>query len=127
MTRTFRKKSKGSEHLDDEAAYMALATSNNQGELSPLEIGIHALHYIEPEEGGRGKKGGVRDYARQVGKDERYLRQLRDAAQVAETAELTPQFSDKAQHLAAAHKLPQSLWPVACEGQRSGIGFVGGG
>src|SRR5574337_416176 len=33
--------------MDDETAYMALATSNSQGELSPLEIGLHALHRSE--------------------------------------------------------------------------------
>jgi hypothetical protein len=35
--------------LDDEAAYMELATSNAQGELSPLEIGLHALQFVLPE------------------------------------------------------------------------------
>ena len=32
--------------MDDDEAYMALATSNNQGELAPLEIGLHALERV---------------------------------------------------------------------------------
>jgi hypothetical protein len=32
--------------MDDERAFMELATSNNQGELAPLEIGIHALKAV---------------------------------------------------------------------------------
>ena len=36
---------------------MAVATSNNRGELSPLEIGIHALNNGWLSKGGRGEKG----------------------------------------------------------------------
>ena len=47
------------QELDDDAAYMTLASSNNQGELSPLEIGLHALHCETLASGGRGQKGGT--------------------------------------------------------------------
>ena len=47
--------------LDDDAAYMALVTSNSQGELSPLEIGLHALHCAESAQGKKG--GGIAAYA----------------------------------------------------------------
>jgi len=37
-----------------DAAYMLLATANAQGELSALEVGMHALHCVE-----KGKHGAV--------------------------------------------------------------------
>lgn len=45
--------------MGDDEAYMALVTSNSQGELSPLEIGMHALHCVGLSKGGRGQKGGL--------------------------------------------------------------------
>ncbi|GAB6188157.1 DNA N-6-adenine-methyltransferase [Thermopirellula anaerolimosa] len=103
------------EPLDDEAALMELVLSNNQGELSPLEIGLHALKAVPLEKGGRGNAGGLREYARRIGKDESYIRQLRNAAEViASVDKLRSQlrsFDNKAQHLAAVHRLPRSQWP----------------
>jgi len=49
--------------LDDEAAFMELALSNLQGEVSPLEFGIHALNAVPKVAGGRGNKGGFSEYA----------------------------------------------------------------
>lgn len=46
-------------HMDDDEAYMQLALGNVQGELSPLEIGMHALRAVPLAEGGRGLKGGI--------------------------------------------------------------------
>jgi ParB/RepB/Spo0J family partition protein len=101
--------------MTDDEAYMQLALGNVQGELSPLEIGRHALG-LEDGEKGRGIKGGFREYARQIGKDESYVRQIRKAAEVLGTmpknAELTPHFLGKAQHLAAIHSTPLELWPL---------------
>lgn len=68
--------------LSDEDAYMALILDNRQGELSPLEIGIHALGTIDKGSPGRGKKGGIAQYAREVGKTQQYLSQLVAAAEV---------------------------------------------
>lgn len=45
--------------MSDEDAYMALVTSNSQGGLSPLEIGMHALHCVALSKGGRGQEGAV--------------------------------------------------------------------
>ena len=67
--------------MDDEQAYMALVEANNQGELAPLEIGIHLLG-VELGKPGRGIEGGLREYARRTGKQEANLRRLRDAAAV---------------------------------------------
>lgn len=101
--------------MDDETAYMALATSNSQGELSPLEIGLHALHCVGLSEGGRGKKGGLSAYAEAIGKSEGFIRQIRNAAKVAANLVVNYDLSDKTQHLAAIHALPQSCWAAAVQ------------
>ena len=102
------------EPLDDEQALMELVLSNNQGELSPLEIGLHALKAVPPGKGGRAVTGGIREYARRLGKTHGYVAQLRSAAEVfLLTEKLVSQltsFADKAQHLAAIHRLPQDRW-----------------
>jgi len=106
--------------IDEDQAYMVLATANAQGELSPLEIGMHALHYVEKATGGRGQKGGLSAYAEAVGKNAGDLSKYRNAASVIETMGTFQGFTvsaylDKAAHLAAIHKLP----PEA-EGKRAG-------
>ena len=50
--------------------------------MTSLEIGCHALEAVKPGNGGRGKKGGLREYAKAIGKDERNLRSYRDEAEV---------------------------------------------
>jgi len=102
--------------LDDDEAYMMLATCNAQGELSPLEIGLHALHCVELGAGGRGKKGGMRGYAERVGKDEKTIRRAKDGAEVAlKCGHVSAFLHDKTAHLAAIHALPQTLWKGAVE------------
>lgn len=100
--------------MTDDEAYMALVLDNRQGELSPLEIGIHALEVVGKAKAGRGKKGGLAAYARDLGKDQSYLTRLAQAARVAKSM---PQgidlcsLMDKAKHLEAIHTLPESFWP----------------
>jgi site-specific DNA-methyltransferase (adenine-specific) len=90
--------------MDDDAAYMALATSNNQGELAPLEIGLHALECVgRDEKRGRGKKGGLAEHAAKIGKSKQYLSQLVAAAEVAKVSSQLDALLDKAQHLHAIH------------------------
>jgi N6-adenosine-specific RNA methylase IME4/ParB-like chromosome segregation protein Spo0J len=96
--------------LDEEGAYMELLTANSQGELSPLEVGMHALHYVAKAKGGRGKKGGLSEYAVRVGRDGGLLTHYRNAAEVAQTLDSSQEFLDKAKHLAAIHKLPKECW-----------------
>jgi site-specific DNA-methyltransferase (adenine-specific) len=97
--------------LDDEAAFMELVLANNQGELSPLEYGMHVLKYVELSEGGRGKKGGLSEYARVVGKDRRSVRDWGDAAIVAKNLGVNPQvLLEFTTHLAAIHKAPADDW-----------------
>jgi hypothetical protein len=92
--------------MDDDQAYMALATSNNQGELAPLEIGLHALECVGKAKPGRGKKGGLADYGRKISKTHQYLSQLIAAAEVAtKSASQLADLLFKAQHLHAIHGL----------------------
>lgn len=102
------------EELDEEGAYMVLATANAQGELSPLEIGMHALHYVEK---GQGKKGsGLEGYAVMIGKKRQNVSAYRDGAKVASHIIMrSDDLIDKAHHLAAIHKLPESAWNEAVE------------
>src|SRR5690554_1303263 len=73
------------EDLDDDAAFMELVMSNNQGELSPLEIGIHALKAVPLGKRGRGNKGGgMKEYAGKIGKDAGNVTRYRNAAEVAD-------------------------------------------
>lgn len=107
------------EPLDDEAALMELVLSNNQGELSPLEIGLHVLKAVPPGDRGRGITGGLREYARRIGKSQGYIWQLRNAAEVLSFCDkMTGRpviFCDKAQHLAEVYKLPRERWPEFVE------------
>jgi DNA modification methylase len=100
--------------MDDDTAYMALATSNNQGELAPLEIGLHALECVGKAKAGRGKKGGLSDYGRKISKTHQYLSQLIAAAEVAtKSASQLADLLFKAQHLHAIHSEDrQELWPL---------------
>ena len=102
--------------MDDDDAYMALATSNSQGELSPLEIGMHALHHVGLSEGGRGKKGGLSEYAVAIGRAYSTVAELVSAARVSENSTLERRvLLDKTKHLASIHSLPQSAWQVAVD------------
>jgi site-specific DNA-methyltransferase (adenine-specific) len=101
--------------LDDEEAFMELVLANNQGELSPLEYGIHVLKYVESSEGGRGKKGGLSEYARAVGRSEKRMRVNKDAAIVALNLGDVAELLDKANHLAAIHKAPEQYWQKLTE------------
>jgi ParB-like chromosome segregation protein Spo0J len=103
------------EPMDDDAALMELVLSNRQGELSPLEIGMHVLKAVPLETGGRGKEGGLSEYAKAIGKSNGYLTQVRQAAEVLEACKPFSQLNgllDKAQHLAAIHALPRERWPA---------------
>ena len=102
--------------MDDDEAYMALATSNNQGELAPLEIGLHALFSVATQKGGSGKKGGIRAYARSIGKDPANVSRYRDGAEVfvvvRNCCNDTTVLREKAQHLYVIHSAEHALWPV---------------
>lgn len=99
--------------MDDDEAFMLLVLENTQGELAPLEIGMHALRAVPLAEGGRGKRGGLSEYADRLGRDKGYLSTLRSAAGVVETVGSTQHFLlDRAQHLYEISKAPHDVWPV---------------
>ena len=64
--------------MDDETAYMELVKSNSQGELSALEIGIHALGSVEKSQGKKG--GGLKLHAGEIGKSNDSIEQWTKAA-----------------------------------------------
>ena len=89
---------------------MQLVLANTQGELSPLEIGMHALKAVSPAERIAGK--GLKEYATRLGVSGAYIGQLRSAAEVMTAAKLEFSsqigLSDKAKHLyeiSRAHRL----------------------
>lgn len=65
------------EVLDDETAFYELIRNNNQGELSPLEIGLHALEFVEAYE-----NGGIKRYAEKIGYKDSSVSEYRQAAKV---------------------------------------------
>jgi site-specific DNA-methyltransferase (adenine-specific) len=101
--------------MDDDAAYMALATSNNQGELAPLEIGLHALDAVPLEKGVKG--GGLAAYAKRIGKQKQHVSTYRKGAEVYRHVSATCNNDvtgcrDKAHHLGCiADEERRDLWP----------------
>jgi ParB/RepB/Spo0J family partition protein len=108
--------------MDDDAVYMALVTSNTQGELTPLEIGLHALECVEKAQGKRG--GGLEEYARALGKSRPAISQFRAAAEVySELRKLTNEvalLANKATHLFELHSAPRETWPLLAEAMLNG-------
>lgn len=98
--------------LDDDEAFMQLVLSNTQGELSPLEIGMHALRAVPPGKGGRGITGGLSEYARRIGRSKSAVSMLRSAAEVAETVQSSERFplTENATHLYEVSRTPRPCW-----------------
>lgn len=95
--------------MSDDEAYMELALGNVQGELTPLEIGVHALKI----DGRQGREGGLAEYARQIGKTRQTISSNRMAAEVLldikSQVDLT-YYVNRAESLAAIYKTHRSLW-----------------
>jgi site-specific DNA-methyltransferase (adenine-specific) len=69
--------------MTDEEAFMDLVRSNTQGELSPLEIGIHALECIEKNINRHSKSGeGLSGYAEMIGKSNSHVSNCKQSAMV---------------------------------------------
>jgi site-specific DNA-methyltransferase (adenine-specific) len=104
------------EEMDDETAFMLLVLANNQGELDPLEIGIHAFEAVPEGKRGRGNKGGgLKEYASKIGKHAGLVTEYRQAGEVVKKIHSSESFIGKAKHLAAIHKLPQECWQAGAE------------
>lgn len=101
--------------ISDDEAFMLLATSNEQGELTPLELGLHALKGATRY----GRNGtGVKAYAEAVGKANGYITELTQAARVYQAIKhesfSQEKLSDKAKHLSAIFHTPDLAWlPLA--------------
>lgn len=96
--------------MDDDAAFMQLVLSNTQGELDPLERGMHALDYVQAY-----KDGGISAYAAQVGVTQASISQLRSAAAVARKYKSTYTLLGKSMHLLEIGKTAEELWPLLIE------------
>lgn len=109
--------------ISDEEAFYELVRSNAQGELTPLEIGIHALTAVPLSQGGRGKSGGLSGYAKAIGKTKGYLSQVSAAAKVFtqvngfDDSYLLDKTNllDKAKHLSTIYQAPESEWQYLTE------------
>jgi hypothetical protein len=86
--------------MSDDDAFMALVLNNMQGELAPLEIGLHQL----------ASGMTVRDYAAKVSMAERTLLDRVHAAKVASVVDIHD--GTRWQQFAAMHIAPEWLWPA---------------
>lgn len=88
--------------MSDADAYMALVLNNAQGELSPLEVGLHAI----------GSGMTQQAYADATGMVRRTLTDRVCAAKVASLGGYPPKdFADRWQQLSVIHAAPPWLWP----------------
>lgn len=103
--------------MDDDEAFMQLILTNTQGEMSALEEGHHVAKYVERNSaGGRnvdgtGRKGGLREYARRLNKDESLLRQRRAAYRAYSYCGTVPQL-DYSQYLELSKASSDDVIPV---------------
>lgn len=93
--------------MDDETAFMQLVLSNTQGELDPLERGMHALDYVQAY-----KDGGISAYAAQVGVTHASISQLRSAAAVARKCNASYTLLGRSKHLLEIAKADEELWSL---------------
>ncbi len=94
--------------MEDDTAFMQLVLANAQGELSPLERGLHALAATE-----KGAFGGVVDaYARHIGRNDGSVHREVCAATVARAShqgDVTPLLA-RTKHLHEIHSAPEHCW-----------------
>jgi ParB-like chromosome segregation protein Spo0J len=95
----------------DAEALLRLGLANRQGELTPLEIGVHARS-IEPARGHAG--AGLAAHATQMGIKPQQLSRYRNGAEVYEVARSKYEFGSRVralgEHFAAIHRLPRDQW-----------------
>lgn len=106
--------------MTDDEAYMALALGNVQGELSPLEIGVHALGIDFDKRGKGAEGGGLKGYARLTGQKAPNVTLYRQGANVLKSINYNiiinkKDVLDKAAHLAHIHKAPESTWSLLAQ------------
>lgn len=65
------------EEMSDEDAFMELVRDNDHDDIDPIYIGIHAYYACDLSKGGKGISGGIREYARLVGRDDSGVSKLK--------------------------------------------------
>ena len=70
---------------------------------------------MELGKGGAGRKGGVSEYARRIGRAQQTIMEWVNAAAVLKNLPDIRHLFDRTYHLAAIHAAPQELWPVFVE------------
>lgn len=99
--------------MADEDAFMQLVLANAQGELTHLEIGIHAFRAVAKAQGKRG--AGLQSYADTLGRKRQDISLLQKAGEVfltSDLAEYSARLRDKAFHLSAVHSADQRSWKL---------------
>ena len=92
--------------MDDETAFMQLVLANAQGELSPLERGMHALVAIN-------KVGDIKAYSDATGRKRLTVQNEIHAARVARSAcAHLPELLNCTNQLRDIHGAPESCWPA---------------
>jgi ParB-like chromosome segregation protein Spo0J len=92
--------------MSDEDAYMALALNNAQGELHPLERGLHVLPLVE-----KGKHGkSAEAYAKLVNRSPQDVRREVAAAEVASKIANIGDLLPYTNHLSELRSAPEWLW-----------------
>lgn len=81
---------------------------------STSAIDWYVINYIESASGGRGQKGGLSEYAKQVGKHKDTISSVRMAATVySKLSDQPDSLLNKTQHLSDIHQLPADTWQQA--------------
>ena len=107
--------------MSDEDAFRELLLSNAQGELKPLEIGLHVLKSVARAKGGRGKKGGISEYAEKMGSTQQTVSEWVCAARVANKATAQAvSLIEYEKSLSIIHRAPESDWTDLVERMLSG-------
>ena len=111
--------------ISESKAHSLLLLENEQAELSALEKGKHAYDHIQEYgkgEGGRGKTGGIREYAREhgYGNDVTVLRWMR-AYEVVNKSTTSCSTLD-ATILYEVSKSPEASWSALCQAAGARLG-----
>lgn len=104
--------------MSEERAHSLLLLDNDQSELTPLEKGKHAFDHIKTfdHKGGRGKTGGVSEYARVHGLKRQYVNRWLEAYMVAKTCTNCAGLKDISYLiLYEISKSPESAWQSLCQ------------
>lgn len=106
--------------LDDDEAFMQLVLCNEQSELSRLERAVHVFRYGQRGEHGRGKKGGLSEYARRVDRPQPRVSEDYAVGEMLENYHMCDSFpslieSDPYRHLLEITRASSAIQPMLVE------------